>query len=333
MLALRYRHSALAQAVGGLAPCGPTGKGLLALRHRHASGAGALAKALWTAPRGLAAAGGRLRHALASSATAVATGASGLTAAGPAPPPSYSPLTQLVWPERHRLAAGVALSFVGAGLSLAFPAAIGRMVDITLAPETAAVGPVAACAALLAIFVGQAVVLAVRARLLTRAGEGISASMRTRAFGSLLRQEIAFFDRHESGELLNRLSADCAQLQKVVSSTMAQALRSVTMAAGSTAMLLALSPQLAALILAVFPAVFAFGAWQGRAMRGAPPHVQKLLAPPPPLAARSLGSLRTLRALGVERSQMAQYASAIDEAKEQFVVFDRPPSPQSVPSS
>lgn len=260
--------------------------------------------------------------------------------------PGVSRVLELAWGERGRLGAGIALSFVASGLSLAFPAAIGWMVDLTLAASdgtasavpavsvapnavsgvpsvasaaAAALGPHAATAALLVIFAAQAVVLTVRARLLTAAGESISASMRTRAFASLLRQDVAFFDRNESGELLNRLSADCAQLQKVIATTAGQALRSLTMAAGSTAMLVATSPSLAVLILAVFPAVFAFGSWQGRAMRREQKEVQRLLAHAGKLAARSLTSLRTLRALGVERSQLDQYARAVDGARERAV--------------
>lgn len=253
--------------------------------------------------------------------------------------PGASRVLELAWPERGRIGAGVALSIVASGLSLAFPAAIGWMVDLTLASSRVAdaaaaaapaaphslasagvaFGPYAASGALLAIFVAQAAVMVLRARLLTTAGENIAASMRVRAFASLLRQEVSFFDRHESGELLNRLSADCAQLQKVVGYTAAQALRSLTMAAGSTAMLLAISPSLAGLILAVFPAVFAAGALQGRAMRKEQKAVQALLARAGALAARSLTSLRTLRALGVERAQLPQYAAAVDGARAQAV--------------
>jgi hypothetical protein len=99
-------------------------------------------------------------------------------------------LLELVWPERFRLGAGISLSVLGSGLSLAFPAMIGVMVDVTLSPEAAFVSPNGAAAGLLAIFGGQAVVLTARAQLLAIAGENISASMRTRAFGSLLRQEV-----------------------------------------------------------------------------------------------------------------------------------------------
>lgn len=99
-------------------------------------------------------------------------------------------ILELVWPERFRLGAGIGLSVLGSGLSLAFPAMIGVMVDVTLSPEAAFVSTNGAAAGLLAIFGGQAVVLTARAQLLAIAGENISATMRTRAFGSLLRQEV-----------------------------------------------------------------------------------------------------------------------------------------------
>jgi ATP-binding cassette subfamily B protein len=91
------------------------------------------------------------------------------------------------------------------------------------------------------------------------------------------------------------------------------------MAVGSAGMLFALSPQLGALILAVFPAVFVLGAWQGRAMRSEQKGVQRALADAGALASRSLTSLRTLRALGVEQAQLDGYSLAIDGARAQAV--------------
>ena len=41
--------------------------------------------------------------------------------------------------------------------------------------------------------------------LLSNIGENLAARLRTSLFSSLLRQDIEFFDRHKTGELIDRL--------------------------------------------------------------------------------------------------------------------------------
>ena len=39
-------------------------------------------------------------------------------------------------------------------------------------------------------------------------GQNITADLRQKLFGSIVRQDTAFFDQNKTGELINRLSAD-----------------------------------------------------------------------------------------------------------------------------
>ena len=50
-------------------------------------------------------------------------------------------------------------------------------------------------------------------------------------------QEIAFFDKEDTAELVTRLSADTAQLQAALTASLVGAARNTTMAVGATAML------------------------------------------------------------------------------------------------
>lgn len=51
----------------------------------------------------------------------------------------------------------------------------------------------------------------VRTTVYTISGERIVASLRSQLFQALLSQEIGFFDVTRTGELINRLSADCVR--------------------------------------------------------------------------------------------------------------------------
>ena len=51
-------------------------------------------------------------------------------------------------------------------------------------------------------------------------GERVVARLRCNLYKQILRQEIAFFDEHKSGELVSRLGSDTTLLQSVVSQSL-----------------------------------------------------------------------------------------------------------------
>ena len=61
--------------------------------------------------------------------------------------------------------------------------------------------------------------------------------MREKLFGAIIRQDIAFFDKTKTGELVNRLSADTTLVGQSVTMNISDGLRSVTQALGGISMM------------------------------------------------------------------------------------------------
>lgn len=57
------------------------------------------------------------------------------------------------------------------------------------------------------------------------AGQRIVNRLRASLFSSLLRQEVAFFDKTRTGELINRLSSDTALLGRSITENLSDGLR------------------------------------------------------------------------------------------------------------
>lgn len=57
------------------------------------------------------------------------------------------------------------------------------------------------------------------------AGQRIVNRLRTSLFSSVLKQEVAFFDKTRTGELINRLSSDAALLGRSVTENLSDGLR------------------------------------------------------------------------------------------------------------
>jgi ABC-type multidrug transport system fused ATPase/permease subunit len=65
---------------------------------------------------------------------------------------------------------------------------------------------------LLVIMVSTSFLLFLRGFIFNGAGERVVARLRIRLFKAILSQEIAFFDKNKTGELLSRLSSDTAKV-------------------------------------------------------------------------------------------------------------------------
>jgi len=69
------------------------------------------------------------------------------------------------------------------------------------------------------------------------AGNRIVRSLRSQLFSSIMRQEIAFFDKNKTGELINRLSTDTTLVGQSVTMNISDGLRSVVQALGGISMM------------------------------------------------------------------------------------------------
>ena len=61
--------------------------------------------------------------------------------------------------------------------------------------------------------------------------------MRENLFGAIIRQDIAFFDKTKTGELVNRLSTDTSLIGQSVTMNISDGLRSVAQAFGGISMM------------------------------------------------------------------------------------------------
>lgn len=68
-------------------------------------------------------------------------------------------------------------------------------------------------------------------------GQQIVRNLRASVFSSILRQEVAFFDRNRTGELINRLSADTTVVGRSITDNLSDGLRAVAQAAAGVSMM------------------------------------------------------------------------------------------------
>ena len=200
---------------------------------------------------------------------------------------------------------------ISTGLNLVYPQAIRWMVDLLdEGQELSMLNQVVVV--LLVLFLVQAVFTMLRAWLFTVAGERVVRDLRTRLYSAIIRQDIAFFDLGRTGELTNRLASDTTVLQNTVTVNVSMALRFLIGAAGSIALLVWMSPMLAAFSLAVVPVVAVGATLLGRVIRRLSKRMQDALASSTEVAEETFLGVRTVRVFAREDQEIERYREAVD---------------------
>ncbi|XP_043233712.1 ATP-binding cassette sub-family B member 10, mitochondrial-like [Amphibalanus amphitrite] len=221
-------------------------------------------------------------------------------------------LLALAKPERWKLGGAVCLLLVSSAVTMAVPFAIGRVVDIIYREEAGQARDrlVTICLGLAVVFVIGAAANCGRVYLMTVAGARIAQALRGSVFGTLMRQEVAFFDRSRTGELVNRLSADTALVSQTVTSNISDGLRATAMAAASVSMMFYVSTKLAMVGLAIVPPVAMVAVVYGRYVRKITRQVQDGLAEANAVAEEKLANMRTVRVLAREQQETENYTNS-----------------------
>jgi ATP-binding cassette subfamily B protein len=209
-------------------------------------------------------------------------------------------------PYRWRAVAAAAALLLAAGLTLGLGQGLRHLIDSGFGDS----GPGALDIAALAMFgVVAALAFATAARffLVSWLGERVAADIRRAVFDHVLSLSPAFFETARTGDILSRLTADIALLQSLVGSAISQGLRSVLLAIGAFAMLVATSPKLAGIVAIVVPLVVVplilFGRREKALSRVAQERVADLAA----TAEETINGLRTVQAFTHEDLERARF--------------------------
>ncbi|XP_065446575.1 ATP-binding cassette sub-family B member 10, mitochondrial isoform X2 [Chrysemys picta bellii] len=150
-------------------------------------------------------------------------------------------LLALARPERWRLTAAVGFLTVSSVITMSAPFFLGKVIDVIYTNPTGDFTDslTSLCALLSGIFVCGAAANAIRVYLMQTAGQRIVKRLRATMFSSILKQEVGFFDKTSTGELINRLSSDTALLGRSVTENLSDGLRAGAQASVGVGMMLA----------------------------------------------------------------------------------------------
>ncbi|CAF0843245.1 unnamed protein product [Rotaria sp. Silwood1] len=138
--------------------------------------------------------------------------------------------------------------------------------------------------------------------------------LRIKLFQSYLRQEIGFFDTHESGKLLSRLNHDTQIMSSTVANNTAQCIGAFVKFVGTFIMMIKLSWQLTTACLIGAPLILIVAKISGNAHRRISEKVQDLSADASEIAEEAIQTIRTVRSFGNEDGELKRFAEILQQA-------------------
>uniref|UniRef100_A0A4W4GAS6 ATP-binding cassette sub-family B member 10, mitochondrial n=1 Tax=Electrophorus electricus TaxID=8005 RepID=A0A4W4GAS6_ELEEL len=231
------------------------------------------------------------------------------------PSDDFRKLLQLANPERLRLTAAVGFLIVSSAVTMSAPFFLGQVIDTIYTSSSADFNDslTSLCIMLAGVFLCGGAANAARVYLMQVSGQQIVRNLRESLFSSILRQEVGFFDKTSTGELINRLSADTALVGRALTDNLSDGLRSVAQALAGVSMMFYVSPNLASFVLMIVPPMAGMAVIYGRYLRSISKRTQDSLADATKLAEERISNLRTVRAFGKELTEVQKYVEKVED--------------------
>ena len=143
-------------------------------------------------------------------------------------------------------------------------------------------------------------------------GERTVADVRVAVLRNLVRLAPRYFEQNRPAEIASRLTADTAQIEMAVGTTVSVALRNLVTGVLSAVTLFVLAPKLAGTLLLAIPLIILPIVLLGRRVRSFSRSSQDRIADIGAMAVETLGAMKVVQAFGQEARESDRFAQAVD---------------------
>src|SRR5690606_24812602 len=218
-------------------------------------------------------------------------------------------------PYRGKFIWGMFFLILSSLTMLAFPALLGAMIDAAQGQQTypwlpADLLSIGGIAMTLLFF--QSILSFGRIRFFVEIAEKALASIRKDTYHRLITLPIEFFANRRVGELNSRLSADLAQIQDTLTSTIAEILRQTISLVFGVCLLIFVSPKLALMNLSILPIIVITAMIFGRFIRNLSRQAQDQLADSNSIVQETLLGISNVKAFVNEYYEAKRYGQKLD---------------------
>lgn len=234
------------------------------------------------------------------------------------PPFEWKQFLELLWPEIWSLLGAVSAALIVAMLNIQLPMQLGNIINILTKFTQDCTAGVSFMSEmkdpalkLVGLYVAQSVFTCAYISLLSGVGERIAAKLRCLLFESILRQDIAFFDKTRTGELVDRLTTDVQEFKSSFKLVISQGLRNGAQVIGAVSSLLIISPGLTMGMLGIVPVVIVSGTFIGSLLRSLSRESQSQAAKAVTIGEEAISNIRTVRGFAMEPYELELFTEQV----------------------
>ncbi len=143
-------------------------------------------------------------------------------------------------------------------------------------------------------------------------GERVVADIRLSVQQNLLRLSPGFFEENSPKEISSRMTADTAQIEHVVGTTISVALRNLIMALGGTGYLIYLAPSLTLLMVVALPVMVVPLIWFGRRVRSISRESQDCVADVGAKTTEVLSAMKIVQGFNQEERELGRFSDSVE---------------------
>ncbi|KAJ2900693.1 ATP-binding cassette permease mdl1 [Coemansia aciculifera] len=219
-------------------------------------------------------------------------------------------LFRLARPEYKLLGGAVGLLFVSSTVTMAVPFSMGKIIDMVTnsgASIPMGLSLTQVFIGLGSVFVVGAIANAGRVMLIRTAGERMIARLRKSIFERIMHQDLGFFDRNRSGDLVSRLSTDTSIVSKSITNNVSDGLRASISAVAGLGMMLYVSPKLTGIMLGIVPPIAIWAVVYGKFIKRLSKQTQEAVGDLTKVSEERISNVRTVQAFSRQSQEVARY--------------------------
>ncbi len=216
---------------------------------------------------------------------------------------------KFMMPYKGYFIGGMVCLFLSSVVLLAFPELTGNLIDVATGDESFLLDSInqITIALVVVIFI-QVVFSFLRVYLFAQVSEYAMADIRNALYQKYLTLSMSFYDKHRSGELMSRITADVALLQDTFSITLAEFFRQIITLVVGLGILFFKTPKLTFFMLGVMPVLIIGAIIFGKFIRKLSKQTQDQLALSNIIVEETIQAIATVKAFTNEIFESKRYS-------------------------
>ena len=213
--------------------------------------------------------------------------------------------------HKWKMYLGLFFLLLTGGTALLFPLMLGKLVKTIELKQFDEINTIGFY--LILVLTLQSFFSYFRVYLFVNYTEHTLAKLRQSVYSHMITLPMTFFAQNRVGDLNSRMSADIAQIQDTLTTTIAEFLRQFILIVGGIILLLVISPKLTLMMLAIVPVVAVAAVIFGRFIRKTSRSVQEKIAESNTIIEETLQGITNVKAFANEFFENRRYKKSTEE--------------------